>query len=141
MLSTGGRKAALRTGRNVPREAITIAPNAIIPTLIILKSNKAMPTSFIIDLFIKKQMIIEPAIDKTKQIKAIKPDSEKKILNKSLPLAPTARKIPISLVFAAIEVEIKFNSINAAKTPKTMPITRKMVFNRPTISRKMAIDS
>ena len=54
----------------------------------------------------------------------IKNDSEKKILNTSKLLAPTARKIPISFFFCEMDTEIKFDSNNAAKTARTNPTYR-----------------
>ena len=48
-------------------------------------------------------------------------DSEKNILNTSLPLAPTALNTPISWVLDDIDTVMKLNSNNAEKQANTIP--------------------
>jgi hypothetical protein len=55
--------------------------------------------------------------DITKQIVVIINASKINILNTSFFLAPTARKIPISLFLEEIETAIKLNNISAANKP------------------------
>ena len=56
-----------------------------------------------------------------------KKDSEKKILNTSKPLAPTARRIPISRFFWLIETEIKLDRSNAENMARIIPAQRKIL--------------
>ena len=52
--------------------------------------------------------------------------SVKNILNTSLLPAPTARRIPISFLYAEIDDDMKFNNINAENTPTTILETIKI---------------
>ena len=53
-----------------------------------------------------------------------------KILNTSIPLAPIALKMPISLVLEEIDTEIKLKSISEANTANTPVITENTTFNK-----------
>ena len=69
--------------------------------------------------------IITIAISAAKAIKndnnAINNDSAKKILNTSLPLAPTALNTPISCVLDEIDTVIKLNHNNAENNANAKP--------------------
>ena len=70
----------------------------------------------------------EANIDKIKQINTITIDSLKKILNTSIPRAPTARNIPISFFLLEIDIEMKLNISNVEKTANTIPTYKKTDF-------------
>ena len=74
----------MRTGINVPTKAITAAPAIIRPILIIPKFSIWKPKFPAISVLRYWQMKIEATIEITIQIAETNPDSEKKILNKSL---------------------------------------------------------
>ena len=99
MLSTGGFFAARYTGSAV---AASDTSTDIQNITAICSMPKLSSSSAIVDtsasLLITPHRINEATVDKTKQMSAINPPSEKKILNTSSPLAPTARKTPISFL-------------------------------------------
>lgn len=122
--STGFFFAAFHTGRNV---ATTVVINAIAINTTndgIPNTKRDAPNSTASSVF-KIPHTIMLTVDANITHKAdIKNDSEKKILNTSKLLAPTARKIPISFFFCEMDTEIKFDSNNAAKTARTNPTYR-----------------
>ena len=65
--------------------------------------------------------------ERTKHIIAIMTASEKNILNTSIPLAPTARRMPISLRLDDMDVEMKLNSMSAENTAMTSPMIRNTI--------------
>ena len=73
------------------------------------------------EALIAEQPKKQPTAERTTHIAAITNDSEKKILNTSKLLAPTALKIPISLFFCEIETEMKFEKRRTAKSAKPRP--------------------
>ena len=106
MDSTGCFLAAKTTGIIVPTMVMRTAPAIISKTFKRPKSNKATFIKPVWKTTLSLQIVmIDATIDKTKQITVIKPDSEKKILKRSLPRAPTALRIPISLVLLEIDAE------------------------------------
>ena len=123
MVSTGFFRENRNTGRKVEINEVTIAIPNIITTGIKPKLNSCMGTvySFAIAPFISIHAIKVEIIDRTEQIKTIINDSEKKILNTSDPLAPTALKIPISRFLLDIETDIKLKSKSIENTASTTP--------------------
>ena len=96
MDSTGFFLAALHTGRNVATTTVTKATATSTKSDVIPNTKS---DAFIKDInvsLITAQSVTLAATEITTQIAAITKDSEKKILNTSKLLAPTARKIPIS---------------------------------------------
>lgn len=108
--------AAFLTGKNVATIAVSkaIAKMIIIEGMPMLniEAPNTLPTSSLSSIH---PPMLAP-IDNPVQISAITKDSEKNILNTSLPLAPTARRIPISRFLLEIDIEIKLESKRAAKT-------------------------
>ena len=73
------------------------------------------------ELLITVHSIAVPIDASAEHISAITNDSENNILNTSFPLAPTARRIPISWRFCDIEVEMKLENRSIAKSANTRP--------------------
>ena len=82
-----------------------------------------------ISALIMEQATKQPVMDMIIEMIAIKKDSEKKILNTSKLLAPTARRIPISRFLYEIDTEMKLERSNAANTAITIPIHINTVLN------------
>lgn len=78
-------------------------------------------------LLIILQITCPPKIEIIKQIPTIIKDSIINILNTSIPLAPKALNIPISLFLLLIETEIKLNNSKVAKKVKMTPIHKNIV--------------
>ena len=97
--STGFFLAANQTGPNVAK----IAVRSAVPTMISIENgpytNIEAPIISDIDRLSAEQIDVVPKIEIIEQINAITKDSEKNILNTSVPLAPTARRMPISRLF------------------------------------------
>lgn len=101
--SIGFFLAALLTGINVDM-------NAVIAEIMIIIINESIPNTNIVTtkfnaLFNTLLNMIVPILDKNTQIIESIIDSEKNILNTSLPLAPIALNIPISLRLFDIETD------------------------------------
>ena len=129
-------RAAKNTGRNVEINATTSAIPTIIPTDTIPNTN-SVTCKFISDFkieLISPQPKNAPISASTVHIPTIIPASAKKILNTSVPLAPTARKIPISLRLFEIDIEIKLNIKSAENTANTCPTPRKTIESVEAIS-------
>ena len=123
MDSTGFFFAALYTGKNVATIAVTIATPTKINADIGPNTKRDTPESAEpISVLIAEQATKQPIRETIMEIIVIKKDSEKKILNTSKLLAPTARRIPISRFLCEMETEIKFDKRSAANTAITIPI-------------------
>ena len=130
MESTGFFLAALYTGKNVATTAVTSATPTRISIDIGPNTNRDTPDSAEpISVLMIEQATKQPTMDMTIEMSAIKKDSEKKILNTSELLAPTARKIPISRFLCEIDTEIKLERSKAANTAITIPIHMNTVLN------------
>ena len=130
MLSTGDFLAALKTGMKVAIAETNSEIRRVMPTFNTLKFKSAavgIIVDSVTELLIALHKMPAPIEERTKQIIANMNASEKNILNTSAPLAPTALKMPISFVFAAIDAEMKFKSKRAANPPRINPTTRKTV--------------
>ena len=106
----------LNVGKKLPRNAER-TETPIIRTICLIPAFKSVMStgSFARTIpFNTLQITIVAIEDNTKLIAAIIKLSLKKIPNTSLPLAPSARRTPISLFFYEIYVEMKFISISAA---------------------------
>ena len=119
--STGLRLAALQTGRSVARMAVAAATATRIAIETGPNTKRAIPATSDTVLFSKPQTTVPPITERTTQIAVMMKVSEKNILNTSRLLAPTARRIPISLVFADIETVMKLERRSAANTAITIP--------------------
>ena len=108
MLSTGEHLDAFNTGKKVPTKAIIIDVNNKNNTLINLKFKKEiLTTEATAIVLITEQATTLKIADNTKQIVVIIKASVMKILNTSPPLAPTARRIPISFFLFSIATDMK----------------------------------
>ena len=94
--STGFFFAALQTGRKVATTTVTNATAISTASEVIPNTKSDALIKEINVSLITEQSVTLAIIEITTQIAAITKDSEKKILNTSKLLAPTARKIPIS---------------------------------------------
>ena len=96
-----------------------------VPIIISIENGPNMnieaPNSSAIFVLIKEHKSAVPTVEINEQINAMINDSEKNILNTSVPLAPTARKIPISRLFCDIDVEIKLENRSIANAANTSP--------------------
>ena len=97
--SIGFFLAAEFTGKKVEIIAVKIAIATKIKNEGMPNTRSEAPRFSAKDTFSTLQSRALAALDSTIQIIAINADSEKKILNTSLPFAPTARRIPISFFF------------------------------------------
>ena len=124
MASTGRLREILKVGIKLAISATTTATARMRAICRIPKFKTLMERlySFFSDALMT--LVTTPvAIElSTKFISAIMTLSTAKMPYTSLPRAPTARKIPISLRLYEILVEMKFVSISAAKTAKPIPI-------------------
>lgn len=111
----------MKTGRKVAIIAVMMATAIRTTNERGPKTKSEAPIPAESSAFIKVQRITLPTDERIMQITLIKKDSEKKILNTSVPLAPTALRIPISLFFCDIETEIKLEKRSAANTAITRP--------------------
>ena len=139
MESTGFFFAAFHTGRNVATTVVTSAIAINTTSDGIPNTKSEAPNSTASSAF-KIPHTTMLTVDANITHKAeIKNDSEKKILNTSKLLAPTARKIPISFFFCEMDTEIKFDNNSAAKTASTNP-TYKNTFDN-SLTRESTISN
>ena len=112
MLSTGFFLELKYTGKKVEINADTRA----IPVIINTERKSKLNRDTVIPESLDTELLISPAntpvniMDRIMHIAAMINASEKNILNTSVSLAPTARKIPISFFFAEIDAVIKLKS-------------------------------
>lgn len=98
--STGFFLDAIQTGTRVASVAVKTAVATIISNEKGPNTKMEAPMMLSLnELFITEQSIDVPIDASAEHIKAITKDSEKNILNTSFPLAPTARRMPISCRF------------------------------------------
>ena len=128
MLSTGERVAAFNTGTIVAIKAIKIDTPKMIRAFINLKFKKDIfITDIVAKLFITEQSIALVIVDNKKQQVVIISAWVINILKTSIPLAPTARKTPISFFLLSIATVIKLYNIKDANKPHTTPAIKNAV--------------
>ena len=108
------------TGRKVESSEVTTAIATMMPTDIGPNTNteSGMPSSFPIMPLKMPHRANDAIRERIRQIPAMITVSEKKILNTSVLLAPTARRIPISFFLLVMETEMKLNSSSKTKILK-----------------------
>ena len=121
MDSTGFFLAAFQTGRKVAISAVKMATPISTAIDAIPKTKIAAPIIDVISAFNTPQRTKLPIKLNTIQMSVIVSDSEKKILNTSKLLAPTARKMPISRFLCEMDTEMKLERSSAANTAITRP--------------------
>ena len=119
MDSTGFFLAAFHTGIKVATTAVAkaIANNTIHDNGPNTNSDASIKSTRIPLIALHTATL--PMIEIARHTAVMTKDSEKKILNTSILLAPTARRIPISRFLYEIEMAIKLDNSNAANIANT----------------------
>ena len=106
------------------------ADTIAIAIIIITESIPKLNIDTVIPESLERELLISPAntpvniMDRIMHIAAMINASQKNILNTSVPLAPTARSMPISFFFADIDAVMKLNNNSMENIASTIPTQR-----------------